>query len=207
MRGRILKYLFINSATANLVVAIIIDGKITYLYDYNDGSETSYKIMPVIENAFKKSNIKPNDIDKIFVVNGPGSFTGIRVGLTVAKIMAYSLSIPVVPISSLEVMASGYEEDVISLIDARRGYVYAGGYNRNLDITYNDSYVLFKESGLKGVFVSYDKFSFETFLPKIDLIKVIEKHEDDSGVNPHVLNPKYLKLTEAEEKRIEDERN
>ena len=96
---------------------------------------------------------------KIFVVNGPGSFTGIRVGLTVAKVMAYSLNIPVVPVSSLEVMASGYDEDVISLIDARRGYVYAGGYDRNLDVIYKDNYVLFSESGLKGVFISFDKFS------------------------------------------------
>ncbi len=202
-----MKYLFINSATTNLVVAIIIEGKITYLYDYNDGSETSYKIMPIIEKAFKKSNITPKDIDKIFVVNGPGSFTGIRVGLTVAKVMAYSLNIPVVPISALEVMASGYDEDVISLIDARRGYVYAGGYDKSLNITYKDNYVLFKESGLRGLFVSYDKFSFETFLPKLNLIKIIKKHEDDSGVNPHMLNPNYLKLTEAEEKRLENEGN
>ena len=202
-----MKYLFINSATANLVVAIIIDGEITYLYNKNDGNETSYKIMPVIDEAFKKSNIKPKDIDKIFVVNGPGSFTGIRVGLTVAKVMAYSLNIPAVPISSLEVMASGYDEKVFPLIDARRGYVYAGGYDRNLDVIYKDNYVLFSESGLKGIFVSFDKFPFETFEPKLDLIKIIKKHENDTPVNPHMLNPNYLKLTEAEEKRLQDEGN
>ena len=202
-----MKYLFINSATANLVVAIIIDGEISYLYNENDKNDTSYKIMPIIEEAFRKSNIKPKDIDKIFVVNGPGSFTGIRVGLTVAKVMAYSLNIPVVPVSSLEVMASGYDEDVISLIDARRGYVYAGGYDRNLDVIYKDNYVLFSESGLKGVFISFDKFAFETFEPKLDLLKVIKKHQDEEGVNPHVLNPNYLKLTEAEEKRIADGNN
>ena len=202
-----MKYLFINSATANLVVAIIIDGEISYLYNENDRNDTSYKIMPIIEEAFRKSNIKPNDIDKIFVVNGPGSFTGIRVGLTVAKVMAYSLNIPVVPVSSLEVMASGYDEDVISLIDARRGYVYAGGYDRNLDVIYKDNYVLFSESGLKGVFISFDKFAFETFEPKLDLLKVIKKHQDEEGVNPHALNPNYLKLTEAEEKRLADGNN
>ena len=82
-----MKYLFINSATANLVVAILIDGKITYLYDNDDDKDTSSKIMPVIDEAFKKSCITPKEIDKIFVVNGPGSFTGIRVGLTVAKVI------------------------------------------------------------------------------------------------------------------------
>ena len=82
-----MNYLFLNSATTNLVVAIIMDGKIAYLYDENDGRDTSSKIMPVIDEAFRKAGISPKDIDKIFVVNGPGSFTGIRVGLTVCKTM------------------------------------------------------------------------------------------------------------------------
>ncbi len=202
-----MKYLFVNSATTNLVVAIIIDGKITYLYNENDGNDTSAKIMPIIEEAFLKSNIRPQDIDKIFAVNGPGSFTGIRVGLTVAKVMAYALNIPVVPISSLEVMASGFDEDVVALIDARRGYVFAGGYDKDLNSTYKDSYVLFEKNKFNGKLISFDNFSFETFKPKLDLFKIILKHENDDGVNPHVLNPNYLKLTEAEEKRLYDGRN
>lgn len=202
-----MKYLFIDSATTNLVVAIIIDGKITYLYDNNDGNDTSSKIMPIIEEAFKTSNIKPKDIDKIFAVNGPGSFTGIRVGLTVAKTMGYSLNIPTIPVSSLEVMASGFNEDVIALINARRGYVYAGGYDKDLNVFYKDNYVLFEESGLSGKFISFDEFDFETVLPKIDLLKVIKKHENDTPINPHNLNPNYLKLTEAEEKRLNDKRS
>lgn len=199
-----MKYLFVNSATTNLVVAIIIDGKITYLYDKNDGKDTSSKIMPVIDEAFRISNVKPKDIDKIFVVNGPGSFTGIRVGLTVCKTMAYTLNTPIVLLSSLEVMASGFDEKVISLIDARRGYVYAGGYDGDLDSFYDDRYVLFEDSGLSGKFVSYDDFPFSTAKPKLDLIKVIRRHEDEKGVNPHMANPNYLKLTEAEERRIND---
>lgn len=201
-----MKYLFINSATANLVVAILIDGKIAYLYDNNDDKDTSSKIMPVIDEAFKKSKIIPKEIDKIFVVNGPGSFTGIRVGLTVAKVMGYSFNIPVIPISSLEFMCSGYDYDVMGLIDARRGYVYAGGYDKNLNSIYKDSYILFDNiSNVK--FVSYDKFDFDVLVPKFDLLKIIKKHEDDSVLNVHSINPNYLKLTEAEEKRLNDKRN
>lgn len=199
-----MKYLFVNSATTNLVVAIIMDGKITYLYDKNDGKDTSSRIMPVIDEAFRKSKICPNDIDKIFVVNGPGSFTGIRVGLTVCKTMAYGLDIPIVLVSSLEVMASGFDSNVMSLIDARRGYVYAGGYDKDLNPFYDDKYVLLDDIHFKGSFVSYDNFSFSTVKPKIDLIKLVLKHQDDEGVNPHMANPNYLKLTEAEEKRIND---
>ena len=181
-----MKYLFIDSATTNLVVAIINNGKISYIYNNNDGHDTSSKMMPVLSEAFDKASLKPKDIDKIFVVNGPGSFTGIRVGLTVAKTMAYSLDIPIVPISSLEVMAS--RSAGTALINARRGYV-----------VYPDSYVLMNDS-LTKPYISYDNFDFETVKPNIDVLKIVMKHENDEAVNPHTINPNYLKLTEAEEK-------
>ena len=196
-----MKYLFINSATANLVVAIINNGKIAYIYDNNDGNDTSSKMMPVLDEAFKKSELKPKDIDKIFVVTGPGSFTGIRVGLTVAKVMAYSLNIPIIPISSLEVMVS--DNGGTALINARRGYVFAGSYDSNLNSLYHDSYVLMNDHLLKP-YVSYDSFDFETIKPNIDILKVVKKHVNDKDVNPHLIKPNYLKLTEAEEKLNND---
>ena len=202
-----MKYLFVNSATTNLEVAILIDGKITYLYDENVGQNTSSKLMPTVEEAFKKSNIKPRDIDKVFVVNGPGSFTVIRVGLTVCKTLSCALKIPVVPISSLEVMASGYDEKVISLIDARRGYVYAGGYDKDLNNIYKDRYTLLENVEKNIKYVSYESFSFSTAIPKLDVKKIINRHKDEEGINPHILNPNYLKMTEAEEKRLNDKKS
>lgn len=197
MRGRTLKYLFIDSATTNLVVAIINDDKVVYIYNNNDCHDTSSKMMPVLAEAFSKTDLKPQDIDKIFVVNGPGSFTGIRVGLTVAKTMAYALNIPVVPISSLEVMASGFGGT--ALINARRGYVFAGGYDEFLNVIYPDSYILMSDK-LQKPYISYDNFDFSCEKPNIDVLKVIKKHENDESINPHTLNPNYLKMTEAEEK-------
>ena len=192
-----MKYLFIDSATTNLVVAIINKGKISYIYNNNDNHDTSSKMMPVLEEAFEKAGLKPQDIDKIFAVTGPGSFTGIRVGLTVAKTMAYTLNIPIVPISSLEVMASG--NGGTALINARRGYVFAGSYDNELNNVYPDSYVLMIDS-LTKPYISYDSFDFETVKPNVDVLKVVMKHENDEPVNPHTINPNYLKLTEAEEK-------
>ena len=192
-----MKYLFIDSATTNLVVAIINDGKIAYIYNNKDNHDTSSKMMPVLSEAFENVGLKPQDIDKIFAVTGPGSFTGIRVGLTVAKTMAYTLNIPIVPISSLEVMASG--NGGTALINARRGYVFAGTYDNDLNNVYPDSYVLMNDS-LAKPYISYDSFDFETLKPNIDVLKVVKKHENDESVNPHTINPNYLKLTEAEEK-------
>lgn len=130
------------------------------------------------------------------MVNGPGSFTGIRVGLTVAKTMAYTLNIPIVSVSSLEVMASG--KAGTALINARRGYVFAGSYDENLGVIYPDSYVLMSDE-LNKPYISYDSFDFDTLKPNIDVLKVIRKHENYDPINPHVINPKYLKMTEAEE--------
>ena len=195
-----MKYLFVDSATATLVVAIIIDGKVKYLFNEETGKDMSVMVMPIIKEAFDTCGIKPKDIDKIFAVTGPGSFTGIRVGLTAMKTMAWALKIPIVPISSLEVIASATPSKMnIALIDARRGYVYAGGYDENLNNVYSDRHVFLSEIKEKGTFISYDDIKWAS-KPFINVLKVVKKHEKDEGVNPHSLNPNYLKLTEAEER-------
>ncbi len=194
-----MKYLFIDSATATLVVAVVVNGEIKYLFNEKVGTDMSSAIMSKISMAFDQAGIVPQDLDKIFAVNGPGSFTGIRVGLTVAKTMAWSLKIPVVPISSLEVIASGTpSSNNIALIDARRGFVYAGGYDKDLTNIFRDKYILLKDIDQQGTYISYDNI-VSAIKPNIDILKIIRKHEREPGINPHRLNPNYLKLTEAEE--------
>ena len=202
MRGDTLRYLFIDSSTSYLILSLIIDNDVKYYYNECVSKDMSSIIMVKIEEAFDKCKIKPSNLNGIFVVNGPGSFTGIRVGLTVAKVMAYTLNIPLFKLSSLEVMTSGFDTKVMALINARRGYVFAGGYE-NLIPIYKDSYVLLDD--VKGYdYVSYDDLDVHTILPKVDILKVINKHKNDLPVNPHSLNPNYLKLTEAEEKLKHD---
>lgn len=202
-----MKSLFINTSTRKIVIAIAVDNEIKYLYNDFNNEDISNKLMPIIDEAFKKVNIKPKDIDMIFVTNGPGSFTGIRIGLTVAKIMAWGLKIKVVPISSLELMATTKtnKKYIAPLIDARKGYVYAGLYDEKLNSIIKDSYVLLddfrNEIENKDVYyVSDDELDFDVNETNYDILKIIEKHKDDNGINPHKLNPNYLKNTEAEEK-------
>jgi tRNA threonylcarbamoyladenosine biosynthesis protein TsaB len=158
----------------------------------------SVRLMPVIDEALKNTNISLNELDKIFVCHGPGSFTGIRIGLTFAKTLAWSLKIPVIPISTLELLASSSKS--IALINARRGYVFAGGYDDNLDNFYKDRYILLEDLPKDIPLVSLDKFDISVSKPDINILKVIKKHENEKGINPHSLNPVYLKKTEAEEK-------
>jgi len=103
----------------------------------------SSKILTIIEEGLTENNISIKSIDKIFVVNGPGSFTGVRIGVTIAKTIAWALNKDLVPLSSLEYMATSNSNKkyLISMIDARRGNVFAGIYDSNLNCIKKDSLI------------------------------------------------------------------
>src|SRR5690606_31260140 len=87
----------------------------------------SLRLMPAIVQLMNDLNMKPNDLDKIVVANGPGSYTGVRIGVTTAKTLAWSLNIPVVGVSSLEVLAYQgrfFNGFVSPFFDARRQTVF-----------------------------------------------------------------------------------
>lgn len=91
----------------------------------------SVLLMPTIEAVFKEAGITAKDLTKVVVAEGPGSYTGLRIGVTVAKTLAKSLGIPLVGVSSLDVflptLASKVEvaEVVVPFFDARRGNIFA----------------------------------------------------------------------------------
>lgn len=192
-----MNYLFLDTASSRVIISFIKNNEIIFNVNLQNDNNLSNKLMVLIDENFKKNNLKPADINKIFVVNGPGSFTGIRCGVTVAKTLAFLLNIEIAAISELETMASGYDEVVCPIIDARRGYVFAGIYDGIKNIA-PDRYIGYDEitKGFKGKIVSYDYES--AYEPKVDILKLINKHKDKS-INPHLLVPNYLKKTEAEE--------
>ena len=136
-----MRYLFLDTASSRIIVSIVQDSKILFYKNEENNNNLSNRIMVIIEEAFNACFMSPNDIDKIFVVNGPGSFTGIRCGVAVAKVMAYLINVPVASISELEVMCSGFTERVCAFIDARRSYVYGAIYEKLVNIK-KDSYIL-----------------------------------------------------------------
>ena len=190
-------YLFIDTANS-FIISIIKDDKIIYYKTDISNSDTSSKVMPIIDEAFKSVNLTINDIDKIFVVNGPGSFTGIRVGVTIAKTISYCLNKPLISLSELELLATSRTNTdyIVPIIDARRGYVFGAIYDKNLNVYLEDSHILLDDLKLKLP----SSYEFIDNCNNIDLIKLINKHKDDEPINPHELKPNYLKKTEAEEK-------
>lgn len=201
--------LFIDTSSKNIIVAVIKNKDILSLIMEANDNTLSERIFPLLIKAMNEANKDIKAIEKVYVVNGPGSFTGVRVGVTIAKIIAWSLNIPLIPISSLEVLASTqYDSDyLIPYIDARRGYVYAGIYDNNLNNIVEDQHIelseIINKMPKKGkfCFVGYDKIETNLNIidPQINLLRIINKHYNDVGVNPHTLVPNYLKLTEAEE--------
>lgn len=201
--------LLVDTCTKNVCIGLFKDkvliDKIVFLNEIDLSSRFSVLIKDVLD----KNNLRVNDIDKFFVAIGPGSFTGIRIGVTCVKVMAWSLGKDVIPFSSLELLASNeFNTDyIIPLIDARRDYVFAGIYDKNLNCIMQDKYIKLSDlnssldSLKKYTYVTLDNFGFNTEFPEYKMEKIINKHYNDITVNPHSLNPNYLKKTEAEEKR------
>lgn len=204
--------LFLDTSSSNMIIGIYEDNKELYLDIEKNNNDLSEKLLPAIKKALESINKKINDIDSIYVVNGPGSFTGIRIGVTVAKTISWSLNKKINIISELELLASGdYDKKyIIPMIDARRNCVYAGIYDNNGNNVYRDSYISIEDLLIKAKeisllenfkFVSYDEINLEYVeKPNINILKLICKYKDVKSLNPHFVNPNYLKKTEAEEK-------
>lgn len=209
-----MKKLFLDTSSSHVIIAIIEDDNILYLYNKEILDDMSSKIMPIIDEGFKTLDFSIKDIDNIYVANGPGSFTGIRIGVTIAKTIAWALKKDIISISTLELYASTDVDTkyIVPMIDARRGYVYTGIYASNLDIIVQDQYVKYDEF-MKQIDDDYTVVSFDEQLtneiPLPNIIKLLNKHKNDISMVAHNVNPNYLKRTEAEEQleRINDKKN
>lgn len=209
--------LFIDTCSKELVVALYRNLDVISYFEEESDNNLSVKLLPKIDEMLKNCNLSINSIDKIFVANGPGSFTGIRIGVTTAKTIAWGLNKEIYTVSELEVMATTdtNKKFVAPLIDARRGYAFAGLYDKEGKNIIEDSYVQISSfyDRIKDnydlndvLFVSYDNIEFDYQKPSLNTWKVIQKYKDTPSLNPHKVNPNYLKLTEAEEK-LNDKRD
>ena len=207
-----MRYLYIDTSSSYLYTAIVENGKLLSEIKEEFGQSLSEVALPKIASMFEKTNLEAKDIGKIIVVDGPGSFTGIRIGITIAKVYAWSLNIPITTITSLEAMALSSDEEIthVPMINARRGYVYTAIFDKNYNELLKPQHMkledLLKE--LEKIneyeFISNDKFNGIENIKKYNpnLEKVVNYFKDKEKVNPHAVNPEYLKLTAAEESKL-----
>lgn len=199
--------LFLNTSSNYLSLCLYKENKVISSIHKQMDRDLSKETLFLLENMLKKENLTPRDIDEIICVRGPGSFTGLRVGVTISKTFTYFLNKKLSSISSLEVMALSSNADIIiPIIDARRGYVYGAIYDKDYNVLLEECYIELEElqkiaRAYKGekVFVSNDEFDFETtcFSPVFEKIITSNLKKEE---NPMTFVPNYLKRTEAEEK-------
>ena len=126
-----MKILGIDTSSMAASVAVIEDNKLICEYTINTKKTHSQKLMPMIENMLGLSDLNVREIDAIAVCEGPGSFTGLRIGMATAKAIAHVNDIPVVGVNSLEALAANMnlcDKKICSILDAQRNQVYTGRY-------------------------------------------------------------------------------
>ncbi|MGM9928654.1 MAG: tRNA (adenosine(37)-N6)-threonylcarbamoyltransferase complex dimerization subunit type 1 TsaB [Bacillus sp. (in: firmicutes)] len=126
-----MKILAIDTSNYALGVALLDDNQVIGEYITNVKKNHSVRAMPAIERLMADCDWKPSDLEKIVVAKGPGSYTGVRIGVTIAKTLAWTLNIPIVGVSSLQVLAANgknFQGYVCPLFDGRRGQIYTGLY-------------------------------------------------------------------------------
>ncbi|WP_336160023.1 tRNA (adenosine(37)-N6)-threonylcarbamoyltransferase complex dimerization subunit type 1 TsaB [Fusobacterium polymorphum] len=172
-------------------------------------------VMPIIDNLFKISDLIINDIDKIAVAIGPGSFTGVRIALGIAKGLAMALNKPLVAVNELDILeaiASGNENEIIPLIDARKERVYYKYQN-----TYIDDYLINLISNFdknkKYVFVGDGATNYENILkdnlgdnaivlpmynafPRASILCELALNKEEANI--YILEPEYISKSRAE---------
>ena len=123
----------LETATKNCSVSISKDGETIALKEINTGGYSHAELLhPFIEEVLKETNLKLSNLDAVAVSKGPGSYTGLRIGVSSAKGICFGNEIPLISIPTLESMAMsqiGKEYTLVSMLDARRMEVYACIYN------------------------------------------------------------------------------
>lgn len=218
--------LAIDTATETLSVAILQSGKITEAIAFTTKNNHATHLMPTIVKLMEQARLQPEHIDKIVVGNGPGSYTGTRIGVTTAKTMAWSLGVPLFSVSSLKAIALSVKKVdklVCPFIDARRNAVYTGLYEISEGKLLNkveDTHLSVNEwlSQLNKMeeticFISphlkrYQSMILETlnekaiFLPIKEQSTIAENllkiYRPYDEVNSHTVIPNYIRKTEAE---------
>lgn len=130
-----MKILAFDTSNKPLSVAVVVDGKVLAHLESTEKRTHSVTILPDIKKALEQSDLDINDIDLIAVAKGPGSYTGVRIAVTVAKVLADTLSKKLVGVSSLELLAANGDKAniLVPLMDARNDNAFAGVYQNSRD--------------------------------------------------------------------------
>lgn len=195
--------IILDSSSRYLSVGIS-ENKVIDSVSYEAWQCQSEHMIPEIDNLLKKNNFTRKDIGKVIVSIGPGSYTGIRIALTIAKVICFSLSIPMVTLSSLEVLQD-LDNPSICLMDARSGRSYVGVYDKKKvllkdDVLTNEEVKEYinkhKDYSICGdtKYLGIESKSFDLVNTMNELAKLSEPVNDPLGVKPVYLKDTYATI-------------
>lgn len=225
----------IDTSAVTASVGLVSDGEVVGEFSLTGGLTHSEHLIPMIENILRYGGFSPAQIDLYAVSIGPGSFTGLRIGVSTVKGMAFPENVPCVGVSTLEALAFrlGATDAVLCpVMDARRGEFYNALYDaRNKEIRRLCEDRAVKAELLFGELVHYPrvivngdgakKLLAMTKLPNLEIappnllrqsgaqVALIGEREfyNNNTVSASELNPRYLRLPQAERELIEKTKN
>lgn len=188
--------LFLDTHDAEIVIALYKDNKIVDKVNKVSSRNHSDFTIPMLNELLNANHISVHDLGQIFVVNGPGSFTGVRLGVTIAKTLAYTLNIPIKTVTSLEMYAISNKEknNKLVVIHDLKG-VFGGLFKENNELIGEYFYKSNEE------YQEYIKESVGKFIVvepcEIDFNYLYEFMNTKESILAHQVNPLYIKVIEA----------
>ena len=211
-----MKTLFIDSSRKSLSIALANENKLLFVSNVNSYSKHSNYLMSEIQNIISSSALTINDIDNIVVLNGPGSFTGIRVGVTIAKTLAWALNKKLYQLNNLIALKTGNCNDVvISVIPDKASHSYVGIYEEDKKVeeylSIDSNLIDMDKKNITIVCMEQNEFVTELkarleknnnvkfcLLEDYDYLEIINLALQNESINPHLAEPIYLKKIDAE---------
>lgn len=164
----------------------------------SEGMRHSSALTQLIDKVMSRAGLKAQNLDGVAISDGPGSYTGLRVGASTAKAICYAHEIPLIAISTLEALADHYEEGhpIMTTLDARRMEVYAAIYRDKKELLPVKS-VIWTEEEIKGLLTAYPNLSIVgTGVNKAKELFESLSYQDYQEVEcraSHLLRPAYLR--------------
>ena len=209
-----MKYLMIDTATSNCSVAVAEDETLINVNEENEKNIHSSKLTTFIEKAVKESGLEMEDLDAVVVGKGPGSYTGLRIGVTTAKSIAYSLNIDLVAVNSLYSMAAAAQMEAMDfdafycpMLDARRMEVYTAVFDQYLEIKQPINAVVVDENTFKELLADNVVYFAGEGMPKCR--ELLNKYNNAKFLEniwpsaPYMVNVAFRKLQRSETEDVE----